>query len=300
MTADEALIDRMRPDWLSDALYPFESRFFTTPSGHRMHFVDEGEGERIVFVHGNPAWSFEFRHLIKALRSEFRCIAPDHIGFGLSARSDCSEDHHPESHAKRFADLMDHLDLRDVTLFMTDWGGPIGLDFARRQPGRVKRLVIANTWCWPVGDDFHFRSFSFLMSSWMGQYLLKRHNIFVTGVMPRAVGDSDVLTPEIMAHYRNAQPSPDARAACAALPGYIVGAGEWLEAIWRERAAFANKPALIVWGLRDMAFRKKELDRWESELSGSELHEFADCGHFLAEEAPEKVIAALRDFMHRT
>lgn len=76
-----------RPDWLSDDMYPFESRFFTTPSGHRMHFVDEGTGEPIVFVHGNPAWSFEFRHLIGGLRSEFRCVAPDQIGFGLSSRS---------------------------------------------------------------------------------------------------------------------------------------------------------------------------------------------------------------------
>ena len=94
---------------------------------------------------------------------------------------------------------------------MTDWGGPIGLDFARRHPERVKRLVIANTWCWLVGDDFHFKSFSFLMSSWIRQYLLRHHNIFVNGVMPRAVGDRSVLTPEIMAHYRCAQPSPAAR-----------------------------------------------------------------------------------------
>ena len=106
----------------------FESRFLDLPPDHRMHYIDEGEGEPIVFVHGNPAWSFEFRHPVRELRSEFRCVA------------------------------LDHLDLRDITLFMNDWGGPLGLDFARRRPERVKRLVIANTWCWPVGDDFHFRS----------------------------------------------------------------------------------------------------------------------------------------------
>ena len=183
---------------------------------------------------------------------------------------------------------------------MTDWGGPIGLDFARRHPARVNRLVIANTWCWPVGNDFHFRSFSSLMSSWIGQFLIKRHNGFVNKVMPRAVGDRGVFTPEVMAHYRNAQPSPDARAASAALPAYIVGAGEWLETIWRERAAFADKPALVVWGCRDIAFRKKELDRWKSALSDLELHVFEDHGHFLAEEAPEAAMAALRGFMNRT
>ena len=159
--------------------------------------------------------------------------------------------------------------------------------------------MISNTWCWPVGDDFHFRAFSFLMSSWIGQYLIKRHNIFVNQVMPKAVGDRSVLTPDVMAHYRHAQPSPEARSANAALPGYIVGASDWLGSIWHERAAFTDKPALILWGHRDMAFRKKELERWVSALSDFELHEFEDDGHFLAEEAPEKVATALRTFMRR-
>lgn len=114
-----------------------------------------------------------------------------------------------------------------------------------------------------------------------------------------AVGDKSVLTPEIMAHYRIAQPSPAARAANAALPGYIFGAGEWLASIWHERAAFADKPALVLWGLRDIAFRRKELDRWKSELTDVEAHEFQDCGHFLAEEAPEKILRLLQAFMSR-
>ena len=139
------LIPATRPDWVSDDLFPFESKFFATPSGHQMHYVDEGAGEPIVFVHGNPAWSFEFRHLIKGLRSEYRCIAPDHIGFGLSSRSHRRTDHDPAALAREFSSLIDHLELSDMTLFLTDWGGPIGLDFARKQPRRVKRIVIANT-----------------------------------------------------------------------------------------------------------------------------------------------------------
>ena len=218
------------------------------------------------------------------------------IGFGLSSRSTRREDHHPESHAYRFAELLDHLELRDITLFMNNWGGSIGLDFARRHPDRVRRLVITNTWCWPVGDDFHFRAFSFLMSSWVG-HLIRHRNLFVNTVMPKAVGDRNILTPEIMAHYRNAQPSPAARAANAALPGYIVGAGDWLRSIWDDRAAFADKPALLLWGLKDIAFRRKELERWKRALPDHDLHEFEECGHFLAEEAPNKVVSALRGFM---
>ncbi len=80
-------VSESRPDWVSDEMFPFESRFVDTPRGHVMHYVDEGAGAPIVFVHGNPAWSFEFRHLIDGLRSHFRCIAADHIGFGLSSRS---------------------------------------------------------------------------------------------------------------------------------------------------------------------------------------------------------------------
>ena len=112
------------------------------------------------------------------------------------------------------------------------------------------------------------------MSSWIGQYLLRHHNIFVNGVMPRAVGDRSVLTPEIMAHYRGAQASPAARAASAALPGYIVGPSDWLRSIWQDRDAFADKPALILWGLKDIAFRRKELERWKSALRDVALREF--------------------------
>ena len=113
-----------RRAWVAERLYPFESRFFAAPGG-RMHYVDEGAGGPIVFVHGNPSWSFEFRGLIAELRGRVRCIAPDHLGFGLSSRPECSEEHHPASHAANFAALMDHLDLDDATLFLTDWGGPI-------------------------------------------------------------------------------------------------------------------------------------------------------------------------------
>ena len=289
----------MRPGWVSDALFPFESRIFAEPSGQRMHFVDEGKGAPVVFVHGNPSWSFEFRHLIGGLRDKYRCVAPDHVGFGLSSRSEREEDYRPEAHARRFESLMDRLGLDRVTLFVTDWGGPIGLDFARRHPDRVERIAIANTWCWPVRDDFHFRSFGFLMSSRPGQFLIRRLNGFVNRAMPMAVGDKRVLTPEIMAHYRNALATPADRAASAAFPGHIVGASDWLGDIWDEREKFAGKPALVLWGLKDIAFRRKELERWKSALGDCEVHAFEDCGHFLAEEAPERVLPLLRDFLGR-
>jgi haloalkane dehalogenase len=286
-----------RPDWVSDDLYPFGSRFFETPDGQQMHYVDEGKGPTIVFVHGNPSWSFEFRHLIADLRSDHRCIALDHIGFGLSSRSDDAHDHHPHAHARRFAALMDHLQLEDATLFMSDWGGPIGLDYVRRRPARVSKLALANTWCWPVNRDRHFLFFSFMMWSPLGQYLIKRRNCFVNGVMPRAIAVKSAITPEMMEHYRRAQPTPTSRAACAALPGRIISASRWLSDIWEDRERFADKPTLIFWGLQDIAFRRRELERWRASLDRSEVHDYSDVGHFVAEEAPDRVIPALRDFV---
>lgn len=295
--ADEA--DPVRPGWVSDELYPFESRCFVTADGQRMHYADEGSGPAIVFVHGNPSWSFEFRHLIAGLRSEHRCIAADHIGFGLSSRSDRPEDRHPKAHARRFAEVLEHLDVRDSTLFLTDWGGPIGLDFVRRHPERVRRLVISNTWCWPVSRDPHYIGFSLMMRSPLGQLLIKRFNFFVNRVMPMAMGNKAALTPEVMDHYRHALPTPEARVACAAFPGHIIGATDWLRSIWEARDAFTSKPALICWGLKDIAFRRKELERWKGELADVEVYEFEDCGHFLAEEAPERLLPALRAFLAR-
>lgn len=288
-----------RPEWVSDELFPFESRFFATADGQRMHYVDEGSGPAMVFVHGNPSWSFEFRHLISGLRSERRCIAADHIGFGLSSRSSRREDHHPRAHARRFAELLEHLDVRDATLFLTDWGGPIGLDFTRQHPERVERLVISNTWCWPVSRDPHYIGFSLMMRSPLGQLLIKRFNFFVNRVMPMAMGNKAALTPEVIDHYRNALPTPETRAACAAFPGHIIGATDWLRSIWEARETFTSKPTLIFWGLKDIAFRRKEFDRWKGELADFDAHEFEDCGHFLAEEAPDRILPPLRAFMAR-
>ena len=287
----------VRQSWVSNDLFPFASQWYRTPDGHQMHYIDEGEGAPIVFVHGNPSWSFEFRHLITGLRQEFRCIAPDHIGFGLSSRSGTRADHHPRAHALRLIALLEELDVRDATFFMTDWGGPIGLEFARQHPDRVKKIAIANTWCWPVADDGHFVRFSWFMRSWVGQFMIKRLNCFVNKVVPKAIGNKAAINPEMMRHYRQALPTPAAREACAALPGHIIGASDWLAEIWGDRETFSRKPALVLWGLKDIAFRRKELEHWRTSLDDCQVHEFEDCGHFLAEEAPDKIAPMLHKFV---
>ena len=287
---------KSRPDWVSSELYPFASRYFEAPRG-RIHYVDEGAGIPLVFLHGNPTWSFEYRHLIDALRGDYRCIALDHLGFGLSERSRDKADYHPQAHAENFAALMDALQLDQVTLVFSDWGGPIALDWARKHPERVAGFVVLNSWFWPVDNERHFVRFSSVMSSWPMQFLIRRFNFFVTKVIPKAVGNPAILTKEVMAHYINAQPDPESRAACAAFPGHIIGATDWLRDIWNDRAAFTDKPALLVWGLKDIAFRRKELETWQAEFNNHTTHELPGCGHFLGEEAPGVVVEKIRVFV---
>jgi len=127
-------------EWLDRNEYPFQSKYFDLPMG-RMHYVDEGESAHaIVMVHGNPAWSYTYRKLVKCLSNKYRCIAPDHIGFGLSDKP-IDWDYLPENHAANFEKLLNHLDMQSITLIVGDWGGPIGLSYAVNHPDKIKKRL---------------------------------------------------------------------------------------------------------------------------------------------------------------
>jgi haloalkane dehalogenase len=134
--------------WLDKKEFPFRSNFINLDMG-RMHYVDEGDGEPIVMCHGNPTWSFLYRHLVKGLSPHYRCVAIDYIGFGLSDKP-LTWSYLPHEQARNVETLIDRLGLKDITLVVQDWGGPIGLSYALRHPDNVKRLVIMNTWLWSV------------------------------------------------------------------------------------------------------------------------------------------------------
>lgn len=126
-------------------LYPFQSHFLDR-NGLRYHFVDQGEGDPVVMVHGNPTWSFLFRRIISALAPDYRAIAPDHMGCGLSDKPDERRyDFRLQSRLDDFAALMDHLKLERITLLVHDWGGMIGMAWAVANPHRVARIIITNT-----------------------------------------------------------------------------------------------------------------------------------------------------------
>ncbi|MCX6433513.1 MAG: alpha/beta fold hydrolase, partial [Actinobacteria bacterium] len=169
------------PSWLDLDEYPFTPRWFATPAG-AMHYIDEGTGTPIVFVHGNPTWSFQFRNVFKELDGSRRCIAADHLGFGLSDKPrDFS--YLPIDHARNFACFMESLDLRNVTLVVGDWGGPIGLSWALDNPDRVTSLVITNTWMWSVRSDWYYQAFSGIVGGPIGRQLIRRRNFFASSVV---------------------------------------------------------------------------------------------------------------------
>jgi haloalkane dehalogenase len=165
-----------------------------------MHYVDEGEGAPIVFVHGNPSWSFQYRKVIKALSVDHRCLAPDLIGFGLSDKpGDWS--YLPADHAIILESFLESLDLNKMTMVVGDWGGPIGLSYAINHPDRIENIVITNTWLWSVKSDWYYLGFSKFVGGPIGRFLIKRRNFFARDVLRAAFGDKKKLTREIHEHY---------------------------------------------------------------------------------------------------
>ena len=281
-------------DWIDRNEYPFASHYFQTAAG-RMHYVDEGSGEAIVMLHGNPAWSFLYRKLIKKLSPKYRCIAPDLIGFGLSDKPfDWS--YLPEEHAKNVTALIEHLGVKDITLVVNDWGGPIGMQYAVTHPDNIKRLIVLNTWAWPVDDDFHYTSFSAMMGGPVGRFLIRHFNFFVNSFMRVAFGDKSKLSKSAHAHYQRALPTAASRKGCYVFPRQIIASTPWLQTVWDRIGVLEDKPTLFVWGMKDVAFREQELRQWQCALPNSIALHLGTVGHFVAEEAPEELGEAVAGF----
>ena len=289
-TAD---IRRRAADWLDPALYPFASHVLPLDMG-RMHYIDEGGGPPIVAVHGNPAWSFLYRHLVSGLSGRFRCVAPDLIGFGLSDKP-THWSYRPEAHAANLARLLDHLGLDNVTLVGQDWGGPIAFSWAVAHPERVRALVIMNTWMWSVRGDPHYELFSRIVGGPVGRRLIRQYNLFVRVLMP--VMFRGRFSASVRRHYEMPLARPADRIGCAVFPGEVIGSSDWLDGLWRKRERIRDKPALILWGLRDIAFRQKELERWRGAFSDPTVMCYPDAGHFVQEHLGPDLAPVIEAFL---
>jgi haloalkane dehalogenase len=236
----------------SRELYPFRSRWFQSSAG-RVHYIDEGDGQPILMCHGNPTWSFLYRHLISELRNRFRCIAVDYPGFGLSERP-ANYRYTPGEHVTVVGELVAELDLSGMLMMGHDWGGPISLSVACANPGRVSGLVLGNTWFWPA--DRRARTFSKIMSSRPLQHAILNRNLFVERLLPSGI--SRELSPEEFRHYRAVQPTPQDRIGIAELPKQIITAAPFLGALEQDvQHKLADKQVLITFPMRDVAFPAK-------------------------------------------
>lgn len=283
-----------RNDWIDSNLYPYRSRFVDVGPG-RVHYVDEGEGPVIVMVHGTPTWSFLYRGLIRDLARDHRVIAIDHLGFGLS---DKPEDwsYRPEGHARNLETVIDRLGLRDIALVVHDFGGPIGLAYAIEHPENVRALVLFNTWMWSLRGTSSERV-SKLMGGPVGRFLYHRLNFSPRVLVKVAFGDKRKLTREVHRHYIDAFPTPASRRGPWVLARELGASSDWYEGLWRRRDRLADKPMLLLWGMKDPAFQPTALERWKGTFPNARTVEFPDAGHFVQEEAPAESARAVRTFL---
>jgi haloalkane dehalogenase len=278
-----------RPAWVPADLYPF-AEHRAEIGGCDVHYVDEGDGPPLLLLHGNPTWSFLYRDVIAGLRDRFRCIAPDYPGFGLSTARPGYR-FTPAEHAEVVEALLLRLDLREVTMMVQDWGGPIGFAVATRHPERFAAFAIGNTWAWPK-SDLGTQLFSRALGGPVGRRLIVNRNLFVEGILKRSVRPP--LGDRVMEAYRGPFPTPASRVPTAVFPRAILASRPFLAEVERGLPALAGRRALLLWPTRDPAFRARERRRWEALFPGHRTVLLEGAGHYIQEEEPERIVAAVR------
>jgi len=280
------------------------SKILHTAAGE-MAYTDVGDGAPVVLLHGNPTSARLWRALIDTLTPQYRCIAPDYLGFGRSeAPSQFS--YRPPAHATHVETLLRRLDLTDITLVLHDWGGPIGLSYALRHPTTVRRLVLTNTWAWPLDRRPLIRLASGLLGTRMGRLLIERGNAFARVVMPLTLGRSPVEEglpewPTWIAAYADALDTPVRRRACWMFARSLIRETAWLRALWTRRSRLRDCPALLCWGRADPAFGGgTTLQRWQALFAEAQTHCWSHVGHYVPEEKGEALAARVQSFLHAT
>ena len=285
-----------RPSWIPEHLYPFESHYLDV-HGARIHYVDEGTGPVLLFLHGNPTWSFLYRNFVLGLRDSFRCIALDLPGFGLSAAGE-GYGHDAQAHAGAVDAFVTGLDLRGVTLIGQDWGGPVGLTVATRHPDRFKGFILGNTWAWRLNGILHFEFFARVMGSPIAKLAIGRANAFVNVMIP--LGTQTKVSDEIMNAYRGPFNTLDSRRPTWEFPKELLRSEPFMRKLEEDLPKVTGLPALFVWGGNDFALRKRvELPRFESLFPRHETVVLEKARHFFQEDAPEEAVAAIRAWLSR-
>jgi len=286
----------MTDHWVDRSAYPFTPNYFYT-EGNRMHYIDEGQGETVLFVHGTPSWSFEYRGVIKRLKTSFRCVAIDHIGFGLSDKP-VHYDYSTANHSQTLERFVLDKNLNNFALVVHDFGGPIGLNFAIRHPDRVKRLVILNSWLWSSDTDPDFVRTRKLLKSPILPFLYRHLNFSARYILPRSFGDQKI-SKEILKQYTKPFAGKTPRNGPWAFVQSLLSDQDWFEQLWEKRQLISRKPTLFVWGMKDPIIKPDNLKKFQSGFPNSVTVELDTGGHFPQEEHPELVADAIMDFLSR-
>jgi len=285
-----------------DGTFPFKPHIKTI-NGFRMHYVDEGEGEPIICLHGEPTWGYLYRRFIPPLSETNRVIVPDHMGFG---KSDVPEDrpYTLAQHIDNTTKLILELNLADITLVGQDWGGPIMFGFAVNHPDRVKRLVIMNTGVgvFPEGSRTWA---SDMIENGTYDEILGNLKDTLPGLLTLGVSKATKITETMIQAYTAPFPNKDYCRGALAFPldipiGRNHATAPLMHSILGRRALLRDKSKVIIWGLQDPIFPRSILDSWLKVYPGTEVHELPDASHFLQEDAPDEIIKILQEFLIRT
>ncbi len=278
----------------------YKDETFTTPRGARMHYVDAGPrtDEIVLMLHGNPTWSYYFRHLIQALAPRLRCVAPDHIGMGLSDKPA----NYDYTLATRIADieaLVASLGVKRVHLVVHDWGGAIGFGFAVRHPEMIGRLVLLNTAAF-TSPDIPAR-IALCKAPVIGPLLVRGFNGFAWPATWMAMKRRALTTAEKQTYLSPYDSWANRVAVSAFVQDIPMNASHptWktLLAVEQGLPQFRDRPALVVWGGRDFCFNDRFLARWREFLSQATVHRIADAGHYVLEDAREEVVPLVVSFL---
>jgi haloalkane dehalogenase len=283
------------PEWLDVNEYPFVNHYVEI-DGYNIHYIDEGQGEILLMIHGIPDWSFGFRNLVKDLSKNYRCIALDHIGFGLSDKPE-DADYSIQAQAARLEKFVSVLGLKNINLLVHDFGGPIGLSYAINHPDNVKRIIISQTWMWSLADDKHFTAPAKMLNSWFGRFLYLNMNFSVNFMMKQSYADKSKLKPHYD-QYKKAQGSPKERKATYALAKDLNNAWKWYDSLWQKRQNIQSQPALILWAMKDKFFPAGlMLPKWKETLPLASTAKLENSGHFFQEEAAAEATKIIRQFI---
>ena len=283
-------------------MYPFQSHKLTL-GGQRCHYLDEGSGPTLLMVHGNPTWSFYWRNLILALRPRYRVVAVDHIGCGLSDKPAAKD--YSYRLAQRVADLgelVEKLDLKQITLVAHDWGGAIGMGAAVAAPGRFARFVLMNTAAFRMSRCP--ASIRACRIPWFGPLAVQGLNLFVRAALRSTVCKPERMTPAVRAGYLAPYDSWPHRVAVLRFvldiplkpshPSYKT-----LVKIEQGLAQFTGHPMCLIWGMRDWCFTPEFVDRFLEFFPQAEVHRLADAGHYVVEDAHEQIAPLMEEFLRR-